>query len=62
MRTLATLLAIVASAFIVSSATPDKACASGYCGTAPCLDSGICLSDCVCIRQPPELGYCASIN
>ena len=62
MRTLATLLALVAGALMLSSARPDAASCQIYCSTAPCFDESTCLSGCVCIRLPPHLGNCASID
>jgi len=62
MKTLATLLAVVAGALLLSSSTPKPACARGYCGVAPCVNSSQCLSDCSCMRSGPALGRCVSFN
>lgn len=50
MRTLATMLAIAAGAFVLSNSTPETACAGDEwrtCAPAPCY--GSCPGDCTCV-------------
>jgi len=62
MRTLATLLAVVAGALLLTSSGPRAACANVGCVAVSCLDSSACIGDCFCFHEGPGMGVCVSTN
>lgn len=58
---IATLLALIAGAFLFTSAGPEPACAA--CTTFPCTVSSQCNSGCECMKSGSDsFGVCVSFD
>jgi len=58
---IATLLALIAGAFLLTSATPEPACAA--CSSFPCTVSSKCSVGCSCMKSGADTyGTCVSFD